>query len=101
MPGAFSQLAAGSSAGGYPGLGLPWFEPRGPGRGNSRGRRSTPRARVGTQALRARESRGGERFMSATNKAWQLADASQLPPGSEDCEWVSDLLRNVADTERV
>ena len=39
--------------------------------------------------------------MSATSKAWQSADSSQLPPGSDDCEWVSDLLRNAADTEGV
>ena len=51
--------------------------------------------------MRARERRGENAFMSATSKAWQSADASQLPPGSEDCEWVSDLLRNVADTEKV
>jgi len=39
--------------------------------------------------------------MSATSKAWQSADPSQLPTGSDDCEWVSDLLRTVADTEDV
>jgi len=39
--------------------------------------------------------------MSATSRAWQPADSSQLPRGSEDCEWVSDLLRNVAETEDV
>jgi len=39
--------------------------------------------------------------MSATSKAWQSVDASQLPPGSEDCEWVSDLLHKVADGEEV
>jgi hypothetical protein len=39
--------------------------------------------------------------MSATSRAWQSAEPSQLPPGSDDCEWVSDLLRSVADTERV
>jgi len=39
--------------------------------------------------------------MNATSKAWQSADSSQLPRGSEDCEWVSDLLRGVADTEDV
>jgi hypothetical protein len=40
-------------------------------------------------------------MMSATRKAWQSADSWQLPPGSDDCEWVSDLLRGVADTEEV
>lgn len=39
--------------------------------------------------------------MSATNKAWQSVDASQFPAGSDDCGWVSDLLRNVADGEEV
>jgi hypothetical protein len=39
--------------------------------------------------------------MSATSKAWQSADAWHMPPGSDDCEWVSDLLRNAADTEGV
>jgi hypothetical protein len=44
---------------------------------------------------------GGERFMSATSKAWQAADPSQLPSGSDNCEWVSDLLRNVAHTDEI
>ena len=39
--------------------------------------------------------------MSATSKAWQSADPSRLPSGSDDCEWVSDLLRNVADADEV
>jgi len=39
--------------------------------------------------------------MSAISKAWQSADSSQLPPGSDDCQWVSDLLRGLADTEDV
>jgi hypothetical protein len=39
--------------------------------------------------------------MSATSKTWQPADSWQLPPGSDDCEWVSDLLRGVANTEDV
>jgi len=39
--------------------------------------------------------------MSATGKAWQSEDSSELPPGSDDCEWVSDLLRSVADTEEI
>ena len=39
--------------------------------------------------------------MSATSKAWQSADSRKLPPGSDDCEWVSDLLRTVADTENI
>jgi hypothetical protein len=39
--------------------------------------------------------------MSATSRAWQSADPSELPPGSDDCEWVSDLLRSAADTEKV
>ena len=45
---------------------------------------------------------GGENaFMSATSKAWQSAESSRLPSGSEDCGWVSDLLHSVADTEKV
>jgi hypothetical protein len=39
--------------------------------------------------------------MSATSKAWQSAESSQLPPGSDDCEWVSDLLRSAANTDSV
>jgi hypothetical protein len=39
--------------------------------------------------------------MSATSKAWRSADPSQLPPGSDDCGWVSGLLRSAADTEHV
>lgn len=39
--------------------------------------------------------------MSATSKARQLAESPQLPPGSDDCEWVSDLLHNVADADEV
>ena len=39
--------------------------------------------------------------MSATSKAWQPAAPAQLPPGSDDCEWVSDLLRNVADADEI
>ena len=39
--------------------------------------------------------------MSATSKAWQSADASHFPSGSDDCGWVSDVLRSVADTEKV
>ena len=39
--------------------------------------------------------------MSASSKARQSAGSSQLPPGSDDCGWVSDLLRNVADTDHI
>jgi hypothetical protein len=39
--------------------------------------------------------------MSATSKATQSRRPSQLPRGSEDCEWVSDLLRSVADTKEI
>lgn len=39
--------------------------------------------------------------MSATSKAWQSAESSQLPPETDDCEWISDLLRSAADTEDV
>jgi hypothetical protein len=39
--------------------------------------------------------------MSATRRAWRSADPSQLPLGSDDCEWVSGLLRSAADTEQV
>ena len=53
------------------------------------------------QALRARDCRGENAFMSATSKAWQSADPSQLPSGSDDCEWVSDLLHHVADADEV
>jgi hypothetical protein len=39
--------------------------------------------------------------MSATSKATRSRQSSQLPRGSEDCEWVSDLLRGVADTDEI
>jgi hypothetical protein len=39
--------------------------------------------------------------MSATSKARQPAESPQLPPGSDNCEWVSDLLHNVADADEV
>lgn len=39
--------------------------------------------------------------MSATSKAWLSADPAQLLSGSDDCQWVSDVLRNVADTDEV
>jgi len=39
--------------------------------------------------------------MSATSKARQPASSPQLPPGSDNCEWVSDLLHNVADADEV
>jgi hypothetical protein len=39
--------------------------------------------------------------MSATSKARRAARSLQLPRGAEDCEWVSDLLRSVADTEDI
>jgi hypothetical protein len=39
--------------------------------------------------------------MSATSKAWQSVDSAHLPPGSDNCEWVSDLLHNVADADEV
>jgi hypothetical protein len=39
--------------------------------------------------------------MSATSKARQPAQSPQLPRGSDDCEWVSDLLHNVADADEV
>ena len=39
--------------------------------------------------------------MSATSKARQPARPPQLPLGSDNCEWVSDLLHNVADADEV
>jgi len=39
--------------------------------------------------------------MSAISKAWQSADPWQLPSGSDECGWVSDLLRNAARTDQV
>lgn len=39
--------------------------------------------------------------MSATSKERQSAQAPQLPPGSDNCEWVSDLLHGVADADEV
>jgi hypothetical protein len=39
--------------------------------------------------------------MSALSKAWQSAGPSQPPRGSDDCEWVSDLLHNVADADEI
>jgi hypothetical protein len=39
--------------------------------------------------------------MSATSKARQAAQSPQLPRGSDDCEWVSDLLHGVADADEV
>ncbi len=39
--------------------------------------------------------------MGATSKLRKLGQSSRQPPGSEDCEWVSDLLRSVADTDAI
>jgi hypothetical protein len=39
--------------------------------------------------------------MSATSKARQPAQSPQLPRGSDNCDWVSDLLHSVADADEV
>jgi hypothetical protein len=39
--------------------------------------------------------------MSATSKARQPAQSPELPRGSENCDWVSDILHSVADADEV